>query len=134
MKLFSKTSHRCTSRRNWRHVLIWSKKDTFSVYFDQVKHNFTENGQKKTYLRIKQCKRNIQVMLQEIVFWNLSEAWRRNRITTTTRTAILLILIIHQNRLKLCIFFSLVQQNALTSTNDLLANRNNIVGVFKSEV
>ena len=38
---------------------------------------------------------------------------------------------VFKNRVKLCIFFPLVQLNTLTSTNDLLAHSNGIVGVFK---
>ena len=32
---------------------------------------------------LERCKKNLQVQLQEIAPWNLSDAWRRNRITTT---------------------------------------------------
>ena len=79
--------HRC-------HVRIWSKwRHIFSLFWwtgTLLQRKWSE----RTYLRDKQSvKRNIQVMVQEIAPWNLSDAWRRNRITTTTwtRTAILLI-------------------------------------------
>ena len=49
------------------------------------------------YLRDKQCKKNLQVKVQEIASWNLSDGWRRNHTITetTTRTANLLIFTIH---------------------------------------
>ena len=65
--------HRC-------HVRIWSKQ-----------RHILRKWSETTYLRDKQCKKNLQALLQEIAYWNLSDAWRRKRITTTaTRTAILL--------------------------------------------
>ena len=75
------------------HVRIWSKwRHIFSLFWwsGTFRHR---KWSERTYLRDKQFKRNIQVMVKEIAPWNLSDAWRRNRITTTTwtRTAILLI-------------------------------------------
>ena len=77
--------HRC-------HVRIWSKwRHILSLFWltGTLPHR---KWSETTYLRDKQCKKNLQVLLQEIASWNLSDAWRRNRITatTTTRTAILL--------------------------------------------
>ena len=52
MELFSKTSHRCTSRRKRVSNIgamgeFDQNEDTFSVYFDEVEHDFTENGEKQ---------------------------------------------------------------------------------------
>ena len=52
MELFSKTSHRYTSRRkrvsNIGAMCEFDRnEDTFSVYFDELEHYFTENGQKQ---------------------------------------------------------------------------------------
>ena len=75
--------HRCRGRiwSKWRHI--------FSLFWltGTIPHR---KWSETTYLRDKQCKKNLQVMLQEIASWNLSDAWQRNRIATT-RTAILLI-------------------------------------------
>ena len=69
-------------------VRIWSKwRHIFSLFWwtgTLLRPKWSE----RTYLRDKQFKKNIHVMVQEIAPWNLSDAWRRNRITTTTRTAI----------------------------------------------
>ena len=52
MEQFSKTSHRCTSRRK-RDSNIGAmcefdqNEDTVSVYFDEPEHYFIENGQKE---------------------------------------------------------------------------------------
>ena len=48
----SKTSHRCASRRkrvsNIGAMCEFDRnEDTFSIYFDELKHYFTENGQKQ---------------------------------------------------------------------------------------
>ena len=77
---------------HWCHVRIWSKwRHILSLFWltGTLPHR---KWSETTYLRNKQCKKNLQVLLQEIASWNLSDAWRRNRITatTTTRTAILL--------------------------------------------
>ena len=77
--------HRC-------HVRIWSKWRRIFNLFWWTGTLLHRKWSERTYLRDKQFKRNIQVMVQEIAPWNLSDAWRRNRITITwTRTAILLI-------------------------------------------
>ena len=52
MEQFSKTSHGCTSRRkrvsNMGAMCEFDQhEDTFSVYFDELEHYFTENGQKQ---------------------------------------------------------------------------------------
>ena len=52
MEQFSKTSHRCTSRREQVSNIgamceFDQNEDTFSVYFDKLEHNVTENGQKQ---------------------------------------------------------------------------------------
>ena len=51
MELFSKTSHRNTSRRkrvsNMGAMCEFDlNEDTFSVYFDELEHYFTKNDQK----------------------------------------------------------------------------------------
>ena len=52
MELFSKTSHKCTSRSKGVSNIgamgdFVQNEDTFSVYFDELEQYFTENGQKK---------------------------------------------------------------------------------------
>ena len=52
MEQFSETSHRCTRRRKRVSNIgamceFDQNEDTFSVYFDELKHYFTENGQKQ---------------------------------------------------------------------------------------
>ena len=51
MELFSKTSHKCTSRRKRvSNIIVMGEfdqnEDTFLVYFDELEHSFIENGQK----------------------------------------------------------------------------------------
>jgi len=76
--------HRC-------HVRVWSKwRHVLSLFWLTVTLPHRKRSE-TTYLRDRQCKKNLQVLVQEISSWNLSDAWRQNRITTTTtRTAILL--------------------------------------------
>ena len=52
MELFTKTSHKCTSRRERVSKIgamseFDQNEDTFSVYFDELEHSFIENGQKQ---------------------------------------------------------------------------------------
>ena len=52
MELFSKTSHKYTSRRKRVSNIgamgdFDQNEDTFSVYFYELEHYFTENGQKQ---------------------------------------------------------------------------------------
>ena len=52
MELFSKTSHRCTSRTERVSNIdavgeFDQSEDTFSVYFVELEHYFTGNGQKQ---------------------------------------------------------------------------------------
>ena len=52
MEQFSKTSNRCTSRRKRVSNIgamceFDQNEDTFSVYFDELEHEFIENGQKE---------------------------------------------------------------------------------------
>ena len=52
MEQFSKTSHRCTSRRKRVSNIgamceFDQNEDMFSVYFDELEHYFTENDQKQ---------------------------------------------------------------------------------------
>ena len=52
MELFSKTSHKCTSRRKPVSNIdamgeFDQNEDTFLAYFDELEHYFIENGQKQ---------------------------------------------------------------------------------------
>ena len=52
MELFSKTSHKCTSRRKRVSNIdamgeFDENEDTFLAYFDELEHYFIENGQKQ---------------------------------------------------------------------------------------
>ena len=63
--------HRC-------HVRIWSKWRHFLSLFWLTVTLPHRKWSETTYLRDKQCKKNLQVLLQEIASWNLSDAWRPN--------------------------------------------------------
>mgnify|MGYP007094268209 CR=1 FL=1 len=86
MEQFSNNSNRCTSQRKRVSNIgamckFLQNEDTFSIYFDLW--NITLPKMVRNNI-LERCKKNLQVLLQETASWNLSDAWRRNRITRTT--------------------------------------------------